>query len=91
MVKGMNGLQGPPYCGTGCFHRRKALYGVPPIADQYNNSKDVREIRNYAEGKHSNIGCFNCMSNCVITTCSIHFTLRRTNSLVGFFIVQSVE
>ena len=22
------------------------------------------------------------MSNCVITTCSIHFTLRRTNSLV---------
>ena len=62
MVKGMNGLQGPPYCGIGCFHRRKALYGVPPTTDQHNNSKDVREYRNYAQGKDSKTGCLNCIS-----------------------------
>jgi len=41
MARGMNGIQGPVYCGTGCFHRRKALYGVPPATDQ-NNNKEIR-------------------------------------------------
>uniref|UniRef100_A0A804MG46 Cellulose synthase-like protein H1 n=1 Tax=Zea mays TaxID=4577 RepID=A0A804MG46_MAIZE len=27
---GIAGLQGIFYCGTGCFHRRKVMYGVPP-------------------------------------------------------------
>jgi len=26
----MAGLQGPFYCGTNTFHRRKAIYGVYP-------------------------------------------------------------
>lgn len=51
LARGMNGLQGAIYCGTGCFHRRKALYGVPPAADQYNN-KDVRQVHNHAKVFH---------------------------------------
>ena len=51
LFRGMNAIQGPVYCGTGCFHRRKALYGVPPTIDQYYNCKDVREFRNYAQGE----------------------------------------
>ncbi|XP_057828831.2 cellulose synthase-like protein H1 isoform X1 [Cryptomeria japonica] len=42
IFKGMNGIQGPLYGGTCCFHRRKGLYGVPPrtsVADQH-YSKD---------------------------------------------------
>ncbi|KAH1222434.1 Cellulose synthase-like protein H1 [Glycine max] len=30
IVRGMAGLQGPFYCGTNTFHRRKAIYGVYP-------------------------------------------------------------
>ncbi|KAI5061318.1 hypothetical protein GOP47_0023823 [Adiantum capillus-veneris] len=29
-LKGMDGAQGPPYCGTGCVHKREALYGKSP-------------------------------------------------------------
>ncbi|MBA0802842.1 hypothetical protein Gohar_013111, partial [Gossypium harknessii] len=28
--RGLAGLQGPPYAGTGCFHRRKVIYGAWP-------------------------------------------------------------
>ncbi|KAJ9170052.1 hypothetical protein P3X46_018188 [Hevea brasiliensis] len=28
--RGMNGIQGPCYGGTGCFHRRKVIYGLCP-------------------------------------------------------------
>ncbi|GMI78990.1 cellulose synthase-like B3 [Hibiscus trionum] len=30
MGRGLLGLQGPSYFGTGCFHRRKVIYGVWP-------------------------------------------------------------
>ncbi|XP_062106081.1 cellulose synthase-like protein H1 [Humulus lupulus] len=30
MAKGITGLQGPCYGGTGCFHRRKIIYGLSP-------------------------------------------------------------
>ncbi|KAJ4730067.1 Cellulose synthase [Melia azedarach] len=30
MVKGVAEIQGPPYEGTGCFHRRKVIYGLGP-------------------------------------------------------------
>lgn len=33
-LKGMDGLQGPPYLGTGCVHKREALYGQRPHAKQ---------------------------------------------------------
>ncbi|URD79430.1 cellulose synthase-like protein [Musa troglodytarum] len=29
-LPGFQGLQGPFYMGTGCFHRRKVIYGSPP-------------------------------------------------------------
>uniref|UniRef100_A0A0D6QW26 Glycosyltransferase 2-like domain-containing protein n=1 Tax=Araucaria cunninghamii TaxID=56994 RepID=A0A0D6QW26_ARACU len=34
LAKGLNGIQGPLYAGTCCFHRRKELYGVPPSEDR---------------------------------------------------------
>eukprot|EP01018_Ginkgo_biloba_P019787 Gb_03770 [translate_table: standard] len=40
--QGMNGTQGPIYGGTCCFHRRKGLYGVAPVIDNY--SKDRRDM-----------------------------------------------
>ena len=43
VIRGINGLQGPLYFGVGYFHHRKALYGVLPDKNQYNN-KDVREF-----------------------------------------------
>ncbi|KAH9307451.1 hypothetical protein KI387_035362, partial [Taxus chinensis] len=32
--KGVNGIHGPIYGGTCCFHRRKGLYGLPPMMNQ---------------------------------------------------------
>uniref|UniRef100_A0A7N0RIY2 Cellulose synthase-like protein H1 n=1 Tax=Kalanchoe fedtschenkoi TaxID=63787 RepID=A0A7N0RIY2_KALFE len=33
MGLGMVGIQGPAYSGTGCFHRRKIIYGLPNDQD----------------------------------------------------------
>lgn len=30
ILRGIAGIQGPLYAGTGCFHRRKIIYGQPP-------------------------------------------------------------
>lgn len=30
ILRGIAGIQGPFYGGTGCFHRRKIIYGQPP-------------------------------------------------------------
>ncbi|KAM7269968.1 hypothetical protein ACFE04_029182 [Oxalis oulophora] len=38
--KGIGGIQGLFYCGTGCFHRRKAIYGSwPSYKDKKNEEK----------------------------------------------------
>ncbi|KAJ0976878.1 hypothetical protein J5N97_012352 [Dioscorea zingiberensis] len=37
---GIAGLQGPFYAGTGCFHRRKVIYGSPPELP-HNSKHDV--------------------------------------------------
>lgn len=35
-LKGLDGIQGPFYVGTGCFFNRKALYGYdPPLEPKY--------------------------------------------------------
>lgn len=34
MARGVAGLQGVFYAGTGCFHRRKVIYGVSPFDKQ---------------------------------------------------------
>ena len=40
-LKGLDGVQGPVYVGTGCVFRRKALYGVdPPLLDSPQNDDD---------------------------------------------------
>ncbi|KAL6008951.1 hypothetical protein ACLOJK_022178 [Asimina triloba] len=33
-MKGLDGIQGPMYVGTGCFFNRKALYGYKPLLEQ---------------------------------------------------------
>ena len=33
MGRGIAGAQGPSYGGTGCFHRRKVIYGLSPDED----------------------------------------------------------
>ncbi|KAF8414123.1 hypothetical protein HHK36_002122 [Tetracentron sinense] len=31
LARGIGGIQGPFYGGTGCFHRRKVIYGLSPV------------------------------------------------------------
>ncbi|XP_042480845.1 cellulose synthase-like protein H1 isoform X2 [Macadamia integrifolia] len=44
IIRGFLGLQGPLYCGTGCFHRRKVIYGLP--ADEADNKGNNHSIVN---------------------------------------------
>lgn len=44
MVKGIVGIQGPIYEGTGCFHRRKVIYGLQPD-DFENEGKDLTSVQ----------------------------------------------
>jgi hypothetical protein len=39
MAHGISGIQGPFYGGTGCFHRRKIMYGLSPDAVESINGK----------------------------------------------------
>ncbi|XP_015580966.1 cellulose synthase-like protein B4 [Ricinus communis] len=43
MGRGIAGLQGPFYGGTGCFHRRKVIYGLCPddVGTEKNNATPV--------------------------------------------------
>ncbi|KAF7141442.1 hypothetical protein RHSIM_Rhsim06G0164900 [Rhododendron simsii] len=34
LVRGLAGIQGPLYGGTGCFHRRKVIYGLSPFDEE---------------------------------------------------------
>ncbi|XP_006653400.1 cellulose synthase-like protein H2 [Oryza brachyantha] len=45
LVRGIQGLQGPFYAGTGCFHRRKAIYGVPPNCNNSSGSSCHKEVQ----------------------------------------------
>ncbi|XXG73228.1 hypothetical protein AAC387_Pa07g2182 [Persea americana] len=38
-VRGFDGIQGPMYGGTGCFHRRKIIFGLPPDYDEIKGTK----------------------------------------------------
>jgi len=38
-LKGLDGLQGPVYVGTGCVFRRQALYGYDPPAKDVKTKK----------------------------------------------------
>ncbi|KAK9089728.1 hypothetical protein Scep_028810 [Stephania cephalantha] len=50
--RGMGGIQGPFYSGTGCFHRRKVIYGLSPNETtetkvfSSSNVKSVEELKN---------------------------------------------
>ncbi|XP_074578313.1 cellulose synthase-like protein H1 isoform X2 [Curcuma longa] len=37
IMPGIQGIQGPFYAGTGCFQRRKVIYGVPPNGSRFKN------------------------------------------------------
>lgn len=38
-MRGFDGIQGPMYGGTGCFHRRKIIFGLPPDYDEIKGTK----------------------------------------------------
>ncbi|KAI9094179.1 hypothetical protein K1719_026761 [Acacia pycnantha] len=44
MVGGLGGIQGPFYCGTNAFHRRKVLYGLSPRDIETGNSTSDEEL-----------------------------------------------
>ncbi|XP_018848465.2 cellulose synthase-like protein H1 [Juglans regia] len=44
MARGIAGFQGPFYGGTGCFHRRKIIYGLSPDNVASVNGKLVEDI-----------------------------------------------
>ncbi|OQU81590.1 hypothetical protein SORBI_3006G080700 [Sorghum bicolor] len=51
VVSGVAGIQGIYYCGTGCFHRRKVMYGVPPdnaaaTTTSMKDSPSYKELQN---------------------------------------------
>ncbi|XP_028797154.1 cellulose synthase-like protein H1 [Neltuma alba] len=43
IVVGIAGLQGPFYCGTNCFHRRKVIYGRHPDDTQLENQEKLSD------------------------------------------------
>ncbi|XP_068649422.1 cellulose synthase-like protein G3 [Aristolochia californica] len=55
---GMDGLQGPNYVGTGCFFRRRALYGSPSSSVQHNgNGSTTTDIGSLGEDAHLLASC----------------------------------
>ncbi|KAK8270105.1 hypothetical protein V6Z12_D11G172900 [Gossypium hirsutum] len=52
--RGLAGLQGPPYSGTGCFHRRKVIYGAwPGNAASINDYEAMKEFGKSEEFQES--------------------------------------
>ncbi|XP_058088287.1 cellulose synthase-like protein H1 isoform X2 [Magnolia sinica] len=55
LLDGMAGIQGPLYAGTGCFHRRKVIYGGLPPDDEeikkanLNSMKDLQRRFGYSK------------------------------------------
>ena len=45
MCRGVAGTQGPYYMGTGCFHRRKVIYGLWP-----NDAENEAQNHTFFEG-----------------------------------------
>ncbi|KAG0499716.1 hypothetical protein HPP92_004407 [Vanilla planifolia] len=45
MTEGFSGIQGPLYGGTGCFHRRKAIYGSRPPNLACNDGLSYKELK----------------------------------------------
>jgi hypothetical protein len=38
LARGIVGIQGPFYGGTGCFHKRKVIYGLSPHDEESNGN-----------------------------------------------------
>ncbi|KAJ0052403.1 hypothetical protein Pint_01998 [Pistacia integerrima] len=50
--KGIVGIQGPFYGGTGCFHRRKVIYGLwPDEVENQGKSYDYELLKEYGNSK----------------------------------------
>nr|GME14451.1 cellulose synthase-like protein H1 [Ipomoea batatas] len=54
--RGVAGIQGPYYQGTGCFHRRKVIYGMAPnVANASEKSVDKDQWLTYGKSKVLNL------------------------------------
>ncbi|KAM6565051.1 hypothetical protein CsatB_025049 [Cannabis sativa] len=54
-MKGLDGIQGPMYVGTGCVFNRQALYGYDPVVSE-KGSKIKCEIEEGSEGYEDELG-----------------------------------
>ncbi|XP_060970044.1 cellulose synthase A catalytic subunit 4 [UDP-forming]-like [Cannabis sativa] len=54
-MKGLDGIQGPMYVGTGCVFNRQALYGYDPVVSE-KGSKITCEIEEGSEGYEDELG-----------------------------------
>ncbi|XP_019193755.1 PREDICTED: cellulose synthase-like protein H1 [Ipomoea nil] len=52
LFRGTAGIQGPFYMGTGCFHRRKVIYGMwPHVVDNNEKSTDKDQWEMFGKSK----------------------------------------
>ncbi|XP_059452776.1 cellulose synthase-like protein H1 [Corylus avellana] len=52
IMHGMSGIQGPHYDGTGCFHRRKIIYGLSPdTMESINRKLDEDKLLEFGSSK----------------------------------------
>ncbi|CAH9089288.1 unnamed protein product [Cuscuta europaea] len=59
MVRGIAAIQGSLYMGTGCFHRRKVMYGSPPNCSTSSGSlyPEMTILTNSIEAAHEVANC----------------------------------
>lgn len=51
-MKGLDGIQGPVYVGTGCFFNRQALYGYcPPGMSSLPNSSPLSLLQSFVSSR----------------------------------------
>ena len=53
-MKGLDGIQGPMYVGTGCVFRRQALYGYDPPTQPKNKTSACDCLTGWCGGSHRN-------------------------------------
>eukprot|EP01018_Ginkgo_biloba_P035713 Gb_30276 [translate_table: standard] len=53
LLKGVDGIQGPLYCGTGCFHRRRVLHGCKPGIVQEDDSETYEYYKSKLGSSHT--------------------------------------
>ncbi|KAI5390147.1 cellulose synthase-like protein H1 isoform X1 [Lathyrus oleraceus] len=81
---GLAGLQGPLYCGTNCFHRRKVIYGLSP--DDVENVLSIGSNKLSEEELKQTFGASNDLMKSII-----HALEERTYSTNDINVKKTIE